>query len=59
MLTKNANNESNTISGKELQLYTIPTIMTPNSIIINNKKGSFFNGSFKGLKKSFFMYKSN
>lgn len=57
MLTKNANNESNTISGKELQLYTIPTIMTPNSIIINNKKGSFFNGSFKGLKKSFFMYK--
>lgn len=48
MLTKNANNENSTISGKELQLYTIPTIMTPNSIIINNKKGSFFNGSFKG-----------
>ena len=46
--TKKVNNESNMISGRDLQIYAIPIIRVPTSIIIHSKKGAFITGSIKG-----------
>lgn len=55
MLAKNTNKETRMMMGIELQINVIPIVKMPTIIIMHNKRGSFCSGSFKGLKKLFFI----
>ena len=53
MLAKNTNKESIMMIGVEVQTNVIPIAKMPSIIIMHNRRMSFCNGSFKGLKKFF------
>ena len=53
MLAKNTNKESITMIGVEVQTNVIPIAKKPSIIIMQNRRTSFCNGFFKGLKKFF------
>ena len=53
MLAKNTNKESMTMIGIEVKTNVIPIAKKPSIIIMHNRRKSFCNGSFKGLKKFF------
>ncbi len=53
MLAKNTNKESMTMIGIEVKTYVIPIAKKPSIIIMHNRRKSFCNGSFKGLKNFF------